>query len=168
MAKTDKIDALIDTVRELNHQVRPLLKGEIGGGTGNLAEVHTIVAAMRDRELLASHGVKRMILLAREGVEAHEIQNMMGTQDSQITQEEALAIHDDAATLPTNVVMSEFGSAREAILSLIRELPEEGWDAKSELPTDFGANSVDAIVDYLIAQDKEAISKISSLLGAKA
>lgn len=168
VAKTEKIDALIATVRELNHQVRPLLSGAVGGGSGNLAEVHSIISEMRDRELLLSHSVKSMILLAREGVEAHEVQAMLGTESARVTQEEALAIHEDAETLPTNVVMSEFSSAREAILSLIRELPDESWEAKSELTTEDGADSVEAVIDQIIAADKKAMDRISQLIGARA
>lgn len=171
MAKEDKIDALISTVRELNHQVRPMLSSDIGGGTGSLSEVHTIIGEMRDRELVSSHGVKRMILtnrVGRAGIDASEIQNMMGTGDVRITLEEALAIHDDASTLPTRVVMSEFASAREAILSLLRELPDEEWEAKSNLASDEDRDSVDAVIDYLIAEDRQATGKINQLLAIKA
>lgn len=168
MPKTDKIDALIQTVRDLNHEVRPMLSGEIGGGSGNLAEVHTIVGEMRDRELVASHGVKSLILSNREGVEAHEIQNMMGTSAAQITLDEALAIHDEAATLPTRVVMSEFASAREAILSLLRELPDEEWSTRSDLPTEGGRHTVDAVVDFLLEEDGKARARINELLAIKA
>lgn len=168
MPKTDKIDALISTVRELNHQVRPMLSKDIGGGSGNLAEVHSIIGEMRDRELVSSHSVKRMILSNREGVEASEIQNMMGTAEARITLEEALAIHEDSAKLPTRVVMSEFASAREAILSLLRELPDSDWETKSELGSDEGRDSIDAIIDHLIAEDKQAFQKINQLLAIKA
>lgn len=166
--KTDKIDGLISTVRELNHQVRPMLTNDIGGGSGSLAEVHSIISEMRNRELISSHGVKRMILTSREGVDASEIQNMMGTSDARITLEEALAIHEDADKLPTRVVMSEFASAREAILSLLRELPDKGWETKSELAIDEGRDSIDAVVDSLLAEDRQAMQKINQLLAIKA
>lgn len=168
MPNTDKIDQLISTVRELNHQVRPKLTDEIGGGSGNMAEVHTILGEMRNRELVSSHGIKRMMLSAREGVDAQEIQNMMGTSGNRITLEEALAIHDDAANLPTRQVMSEFASAREAILSLLRELPDSGWDTKSNNAADEGQDSVGAVVDNLIADDKEKLARIHQLLGVTA
>lgn len=168
MSQTDKIDALIATVRELNHQVRPKLTEDIGGGTGNMADVHNIIAEMRNRELISSHGVKRMILSAREGVDSQEIQHMMGTSGDRITLEEALAIHEDADKLPTRQVMSEFASAREAILSLLRELPESEWTYKSTLAIDEGRDSVEAVVDSLIAADKEAMAKINQLMGVAA
>ncbi|MBA2454317.1 MAG: hypothetical protein H0V47_14195, partial [Chloroflexia bacterium] len=69
MAKTDKIDALISTVRELNHRVRPMLNEGLGGGQGNQTQAHTILGEMRNRELVASHGIKRLMLSNRQGVE---------------------------------------------------------------------------------------------------
>lgn len=168
MPKLDKIDALISTVRELNHQLRPKLTEDIGGGSGNLAEVHSILGEMRNRELIASHGVKRMMLSAREGVDAQEIQNMMGTSGNRITLDEALAIHDDVATLPTRVVMSEFASAREAILSLLRELPDDMWSVRSGQALDEGIDSIDAVVDQLIDEDKKAMARINQLTGVAA
>jgi hypothetical protein len=168
VAQNDKIDALIATVRELNHQVRPKLNEEIGGGSGNMAELHKVLGEMRDRELISSHGVKRMILSSREGVDDQEIQHMMGTSDARITLEEALAIHADTATLPTRVVMSEFASAREAILSLLRGLPEDDWTHKSTLAIDEGRDSVAAVVDSLIEDDRKAMEKIHQLLGVAA
>lgn len=168
MPYTEKIDALISTVRELNHQVRPKLTGEIGGGSGNLADVHKIIGEMRDRELVTSHGIKRMILSNREGVEAQEIQNMMGTSGARITLEEALAIHEDADQLPTRQVMSEFASAREAILSLLRELPDDEWTTRSELAIDEGRETVERVVDSLIADDKDSMAKIQQLMGVTA
>lgn len=164
MSDTEKIDALIATVRELNHTVRPKLTGEVGGGSGNLAEVHSIVGEMRDRELVTSHGVKRMILSNREGVEADEIRNMMGTSGAQITLEEALAIHEDAAVLPTRVVLSAFATAREAILSLLRDLPDEEWEKTAELALDEQRSSIAAVVDSLLADDKVAMERISRLV----
>lgn len=168
MPKTDKIDALISTVRELNHRVRPILTDEIGGGEGNRGEVHTIIGKMRDRELLASHGVKRIVLSNREGVDATEIQNMMGTAGTGITLDEALEIYDEHGKLPTRVVMSEFASAREAILSLVRELPETSWEAVTTQTIGDGLNSVDAIVDDLNAKDKQDLAKINELLAITA
>lgn len=168
MPNIEKIDALISTVRELNHQVRPKLSEDIGGGSGSMAEVHSIISEMRNRELISSHGIKRMILSAREGVDAQEIQNMMGTAGTRITLEEALAIHEDAAELPTRVVMSEFASAREAILSLLRELPDAEWTTKSDLAIDEGQDSVLGVVDYLIGEDKKALSQISQLTSVTA
>jgi hypothetical protein len=168
VANIDKIDALISTVRELNHQVRPKLSEEIGGGSGNQGQVHAILGEMRNQELVASHGVKRMILTNREGVDVSEVQHMMGTTDSRISLEEVLAIHEDADKLPTRVVMSEFASAREAVLSLLRELPEAHWDIKSKLAIDEGQDSVGAVVDHLIASDKESMQKINQLMGVAA
>jgi hypothetical protein len=165
---SDKIDAMIATVRELNHKVRPRLTEDIAGGSGNMAEVHNIISEMRNLELISSHGVKRMILSSREGVDASEVQNIMGTSGDRITLEEALAIHEDATTLPTRQVMSEFASAREAILSLLRELPDTDWAYKSELAIDEGRDSVEAVVDSLIASDKEAMAKINQLMGVAA
>lgn len=165
MAQNDKISELISTVRDLNHTVRPKLTGEIGGGSGNLAQVHEILGQMRDRELMTSHGIKRMILGNREGVEAQEIQNMMGTASARITLDEALAIHQDAASLPTSEVLSAFTTAREAILSLLRDLPEDEWTNESTLGDTEGRNSVQAVVDGLLVDDKAAVSQISQLLG---
>lgn len=168
MAKTEKIDALISTVSELNHRVRPMLNEGIGGGQGNQAQAHAILGEMRNRELVASHGVKRLMLSNRQGVEDTAIQNMMGTDDVRITLEEALAIHQDPDKLSTRVVMSEFASAREAILSLIREIPDDQWSATTDSRVEGELNTIDAIIDDLIAEDQKALQKINELLAIKA
>lgn len=168
MASIDKIDALISTVRELNHQVRPKLTDEIGGGSGNMAEVHAILGEMRNRELVLSHGVKRMILSSREGVEDTDIQHITGTTSTRITLEEALEIHQDVSLLPTRVVMSEFASAREAILSLLRGLPDKSWEYKSTQAIDAGQDTIIAVIDNLIEEDKKAMQKINQLVGVAA
>jgi hypothetical protein len=168
VAQNDKIDALIATVRELNHQVRPKLTEEIGGGSGNMGEVHAILGEMRNRELVLSHGVKRMILSARADIEDQEIQHMMGTTDNRITLEEALEIHQDVSVLPTRVVMSEFASAREAILSLLRGLPDSSWEFKSTQAIDKGQERVIDVVDALLEEDKKALEKIHQLMGVAA
>jgi hypothetical protein len=168
VSQNDKIDALIATVRELNHQVRPKLTEEIGGGSGNMGEVHTILGEMRNRELVLSHGIKRMILSSRADIEDSEIQNMMGTTDNRITLEQALEIHQDVSLLPTRVVMSEFASAREAILSLLRGLPDSSWEYKSTQAIDKGQDTVIQVVDSLLEEDKKAMDKIHQLIGVAA
>ena len=59
-------------------------------------------------------------------------------------------------------ILSEFGTAREAILALIRELPEEEWGKQREGPN--GQTTIQNVIDSLIANDRKALSEIEPLI----
>jgi hypothetical protein len=137
----DKIDALIATVRDLNHTLRPKISNVPGGGDGVSQQVHSILGQMREGELEAALRIQAMLV---------------GEQ----------AAADEKYRLPLDVIgtrslLSEFGTAREAILASLRELPEAQWEEVHE--TALGSASVSAVVDNLIASDQTAVAQLKQL-----
>jgi hypothetical protein len=151
MADQAIIDQLIATVRELNLEIRGR---EFGGDvsaadlTGHTDTVPSILYAMRGREMNASQAVKRMLL--GEAVTSDDEAAVLSEQQLQ------------AGTSP-RVLLSQFGTAREAILSQVRELPDEVWNQTFATPR--GEMSLKAYLQTLIDRDNERMPQIKALLG---
>lgn len=151
MADQTIIDQLIATVRELNLDIRGR---EFGGDvsaadlTGRTDTVPAILYAMRAREMNASQAVKRMLL--GEAATSDDEAAVLSEQQLQ------------AGTAP-RILLSQFGTAREAILSQVRELPDEVWNQTFSTPR--GEMSLKAYLQTLIDRDSERVQQIKALLG---
>jgi hypothetical protein len=145
------IDQLIATYRELNMKIRGLDFGtEVAPAEliGKTDSVPAILFALRNRELNVSQAVKAMLL----GGEA------TGDDEPAVLSEQQIA----AGTSP-RVLLSQFGTARESILSQVRELPDETWDQIFKTPR--GEMSLKAYLQTLVDRDKERMMQIDGLLG---
>ena len=143
MAHSDLIDSLIATYRNLNLTIRPLPDEQANQATAGGTSLRELVTDLRDQELVASQQLKLMTLA-----------------DSTIAGQ-ALEILPVAEGLSVRAILSEFGTAREAILALIREMPEEGWTAEREGPN--GRTSIESFVEQLVARDSEVMGRIEPL-----
>lgn len=136
------IDQLIGTYRELNLRVRPLQEATLAKAHGSTS-VRQIVQEMRDRELAFAQGLKeRTTTFAPiEGGAEPTITGMESDEDS------------------TAMLISQFGTARGTTLSILKALPADAWQTSTEE----GAR-LNQEVQGLVAQDKDAIDRILSLL----
>lgn len=139
------IDSLIATYRDLNFRIR---------GLGAQADANTALVdalrALRDRELRASQAIKQ--ILAGDAV----------TEDDELPLgDEAPLGGNTAASL-----LSQFGTAREATLAMIRELPDEEWNKTVTTPR--GELTLAAYVQTLIDRDRQRLEEIDNLLKAHA
>ncbi len=144
------IDQLIATYRELNLKVRGLNFGnEIAPEelVGKTDSVPAILFALRNRELNVSQAVKQILL----GGEA------TGDDEPAVLSEQQIA----AGTSP-RVLLSQFGTARESILSQVRELPDETWDQVFKTPR--GEMSLKAYLQTLVDRDKERLAQLDAEL----
>ena len=144
------IDQLIATYRELNLKVRGLeFPSEIAPEdlVGRVDSVPAILFALRNRELNVSQAVKQILL----GGEA------TGDDEPAILSEQQIA----AGTSP-RVLLSQFGTARESILSQVRELPDETWDKVFKTPR--GEMSLKAYLQTLVDRDKERLAQLDAEL----
>lgn len=146
MSQLDRIDALIATVRDLNHQVRPKTKTVPGGEDGTDKQLHALLSEMRDNEYRASRNIKLLTL-----------------DETQLAaQADVEAAYQPAEELSSRWLLSEFGTAREAILALVRErLSDEDWQRAHS--TDEGSRSIEDEIDNLIESDKAYLAKIQQL-----
>ena len=147
MPHSDLIDSLIGTYRELNLKLRPMAEERLSAG-GNGGSVRDVVAAMRNRELIASQQLKFMLLA-----------NAAGASNVEIVDPASL---DPVSNQSTRSLLSEFGTAREAILAVVREMPEE--QINTEMASPNGKLSIVSFLSQLVQQDTQDRAKIAQLL----
>lgn len=147
MANSDLIDSLIATYRNLNLTIRPMADAQAEQASGGKS-LRDIVVDLRNNEMSASQQLKLMTL--GEGA-------LTGSMPE---------IPPVAPGLSIRSVLSEFGTAREAILALIRELPDDAWAEEREGPN--GRTTIQSFIENLAAHDREALSQIEPLVKSQA
>ncbi len=151
MADQAIVDQLIATYRELNMKVRGRDFGVPGTPedlVGKTDSVPAILFGLRNRELNVSQAVKAMILG----------RDVTGDDEPATLSEQQVA----AGTSPS-VLLSQFGTARESILSQVRELPDEVWNQKFVTPR--GEMTLKDYLQTLVDRDNERMKQIDALLG---
>ena len=147
MPHADLIDGLIGTYRELNMKLRPLTDDRAAAKGSDGASLRDIVAQMRNRELIASQQLKFMMLADVAGSAADVV--------------------DPASLVPVNgqplrSLLSEFGTAREAILAVVREMSDEAMER--EIPSPDGPVAIVTYLQKLHDQDTQDRRKIDQLM----
>jgi hypothetical protein len=141
VANSDKINVLIETIRYLNHEVRPRVTTASGGDEGLDQELRSVLANMRDNE----HVVSRTIKLIAIG-------EMVFSDDESILLTEGLS---------ARVLISDIATTRESLLSMIKDLPEDQWDESHSMSD--GAVSITSLIDGLIESDRGVTEKLKQL-----
>lgn len=157
MADQTLIDGLIATYRELNARVRPLAEDRllVGGGKGQgkgkdeEGSVHDVVSRLRDSEMIFSQALKERIT----GVPMPE---MFGSGEKAKPVLGTETEHDSTAAL-----LSQFGTARESTLAMLRTLPANEWDEEIE-----GGEAIRSRVRQLHENDQRQMERIVALLGS--
>ena len=147
MGEQDLFNGLIATYRELNLKVRPLPEARLSLGRSRHTVRHVILD-MRDDELRFSQALKDRlsgagmvdVLSGKHGDDAPEIPSP-----------------DDT----TVEALSQFGTARESTLAMLRGMPPEAWDDQVA-----GPFTIRAASDALLASDGVHLEKIVTLLGS--
>lgn len=147
MPDQDLIDGLIATYRELNAKVRPLPEERLTLKGSNGSSVREIVTRMRDSELRFSQALKERIT----GVPMPE---MFG-------ENEAPVLGTETGHETTAVMLSQFGTARESTLAMLRGLPDPEWETEIE-----GGMAIRERVRQLWENDRRQMERIMGLLGA--
>jgi hypothetical protein len=150
MADQELIDGLIATYRELNNRVRPLPEDRLrvrGGTDSDGGAVRDVVTRLRDSELRFSQALKERIT----GV---PMPQMFG-------EEEAPVLGTETSDDTTAMILSQFGTARESTLAMLRTLPAADWDQTIEegLP-------IRARIRELYDNDRRQMERIVGLLGS--
>ena len=146
MPDQELIDGLIATYRELNVKVRPLPEERLQLRSDG-ASVRDIVTRLRDSELRFSQALKERITgVAMPEIFGEEEAPVVGTESSQDT---------------TATILSQFGTARESTLAMLRTLPDEDWDHILE-----GGQPIRARIRQLYDNDRRQMERIVGLLGS--
>ena len=147
MSEQELFNGLIATYRELNMKVRSLPEERLSLGRGRNTVRHVIVD-MRDDELRFSQALKERLT----GV---PMTNIFGADaDAEMPE---VPSPDDT----TVEVLSQFGTARESTLAMLRGMPPEAWDDESH-----GSPTIRGSAGALLANDGTHMEKIVSLLGS--
>ena len=145
MAHQELVDGLIATYRELNAKVRPLPEARLTAPGAESGSVRDVLVRMRDNELRFSQALKERLT----GVPMPE---MFG-------EDETVVIGTESARDSTLAVLSQFGTARESTLTLLRSLSEQQWDE----PTETG-HTLAGRVQQLLDHDRRQVDRINGLL----
>ena len=141
MGEQELFNGLIATYRELNTKVRPLPEERLVlGKKGD--SVRDVVLAMRDEELRFSQALKDRL----SGV-AGETSKTAGVE---------IPSPDDT----TVEVISQFGTARESTLAMLRGMTPENWDEQAN------GESIRGAAEQLLSNDGKHLEQIVRLLGS--
>jgi hypothetical protein len=148
MAAQDLMDGLITTYRVLNTKVRQVPEERLRAKAGDGASVRDLVSRLRDNELRFSQALKERLT----GIPMPE---MMGEDDAPVVGTENV---DDT----TPVILSQFGTARESTLAMLRGMAPTDWDQILE-----GGQPIATRIGQLLEHDKRQVERIDGLLGAR-
>lgn len=146
MGEQELFNGLIATYRDLNLKVRPLSEERLNLGKSH-SSVRSVIGDMRDDELRFSQALKsrlsggEMIDVLTAAVAGGDV--YVGEGDSTIE------------------LLSQFGTARESTLAMLRGMAPEQWD-----DTALGKLTIRGASDALLANDKVHMEKVIKLLGS--
>lgn len=150
MAHSDLIDSLIATYRTLNMTVRPLSNEQALKPGSSGESIRDLVAGLRERELVTSQMLKNMTMgdLGTAGAHGGELEILEPINEQNV-----------------RVLLSEFGTAREAILALVRDMPDEALD--TERTGGIGFTTIRSVVEDLVQRDQTFMRQLEGLVPAR-
>ena len=152
MQDQEIFNGLIATYRDLNLRVRPLSDDRLRLGQGR-STVRTVIVDMRDDELRFSQALKDRL----GGAPMAEVLKAMGATDEV---EELVVPGPDDTVIE---VLSQFGTARESTLAMLRGMTPDEWDAPGA-----GGLTIRQASEGLLGNDSRHMEKIVRLLGSPA
>lgn len=138
----DLISKLIATYRELNLTVRQIPEDRLTSG-GAEGSIRSVIARMRLDEMLFAQALKQQVTGVVIGaLNDEELKTLQQSDDS------------------TTMLISQFGSARETTLSLLRGLTDEEWTASAG-----DGESILQHIEELIRSDEQQMQRLKQLMG---
>ena len=148
MAQDELINRMIATYRDLNILIRPVPETELSQQTGGQPSVRDVMQQLRDAELRFTQSTKELLT---------------GQIIPDDFDEETPTLGMEHEGDPTRVLLSQFGTARESLLAMLREMTDEQWMASG--PS--GRTMVDRI-EQLLENDQTALERVQSGVGSRA
>lgn len=146
MADQAIIGELIATYRELNHRLRGVDFGPAKPDrelVNDNQSVAGVLFQMRNRELRASQSIKSVLSGG----------NVIGDDEVVVPSSDVTG-----AQHTVEVLLSQFGTAREATLSQVRDLPDEAWAQTYETPR--GSMPLKEYLQSLVDRDRQRMQQI--------
>lgn len=145
MAQQELIDGLIATYRDLNNRVRPLPEDRLSRRDAGGTSIRDILIRLRDQELKFSQALK-------ERLSGSTVPDLFADVEGAVLGTE----HSDD---PAVVILSQFGTARESTLAMLRSLDADGW---SSTPAE--GRSIGESIRQLVENDRRQVEQINGLL----
>lgn len=152
MQDQEIFNGLIATYRDLNLRVRPMPDERLRLGQGRSTVKH-VIGDMRDDELRFSQALKDRL----GGAPMAEVLKTVAGADE--GEELIVAGPDDTVA----EVLSQFGTARESTLAMLRGMTPDEWDAPGA-----GGFTIRQASERLMGNDSRHMEKIVRLLGSPA
>ncbi len=146
MAHEEFINRMIATYRDLNLLIRPIPEDVLNRRTGGEASIRDQMQRLRDGELRFTQATKELLT---------------GQTIPEVLQDETPIIGLEHEGDPSRVLLSQFGTARESLLAMLREMTEEQWSA-----TGSGGRTMVARIEGLLENDQKVLARVQSLVGA--
>lgn len=147
MSEHNLINDLIATYRDLNNRVRSLPEERLTIAGGEGGSVREVVTQLRNSEMHFSQALKEAI----SGVPMPEA----------LAHGEAPVIGTESESDTTAIILSQFGTARESTLAMLRGLSTEDWERASD-----GSASIRTRLQEHVDRDKLSTEQIVGLLGS--
>ena len=148
MQDQEIFNGLIATYRDLNLRVWPLPDERLRMGQGR-STVKDVISDMRDVELHFSQALKDRLA----GAPMDEVLKIPGDHSEELV----VPGPDDTVA----EVLSQFGTARESTLAMLRGMAPDEWDAPGA-----GGLTIRQASEALLGNDAEHMEKIVRLLGS--
>ena len=152
MQDQEIFNGLIATYRDLNLRVRPLPEERLRLGQGR-STVKNVIADMRDDELRFSQALK-------DRLNGAPMVDVLGARGSGEHAEELVVPGPDDMVAE---VLSQFGTARESTLAMLRGLTPDEWDAPGA-----GGLTIRQASEALLGSDSRHMENVVRLLGSPA
>lgn len=150
MQDQEIFNGLIATYRDLNLRVRPLSEERLRLGHGR-STLKGVIEDMRDDELRFSQALK-------DRLGGAPMMEVLKSQGAAFGAEELVVPGPDDTVA---AVLSQFGTARESTLAMLRGLTPDEWDAPGA-----GGLTIRQASEVLLGSDSLHMEKIVRLLGS--
>lgn len=146
MSEHDLINELIATYRNLNTKVRTLPEERLAMTDSKGNSVRKAVTQLRNSEMQFSQALKEAI---------------SGVHMPDADADDTPVIGTESESDTTATIISQFGTARESTLAMLRGLAPEEWGKSAG-----GGASIRQRLQEHIARDKQSLEQIVGLLGS--
>lgn len=146
MAHDELLNQMIATYRDLNLLVRPIPDTILNQRSSGQASIRDLMQQLRDGELRFTQSTKELLT---------------GQTIPDDFQDESPILGLEHEGDPSRVLLSQFGTARESLLAMLREMTDEQW----QIAGPGGKTMVDRI-NQLIESDQKTLARVQSLVGA--
>ena len=146
MAHEELLNQMIATYRDLNLLVRPIPDSTLNQRGNGQASVRDLLQQLRDNELRFTQATKEILTGQTIPEDFTDESPILGLE------------HEGD---PSRVLLSQFGTARESLLAMLREMTDEQWQTAGG-----SGRTMVARIEQLLDNDRKVLGSVQSLVGS--